>query len=182
MPSPTCAFLQPAVVSWTTATAGRFSGRRLPVVFPEQGTKAARRTPPAWLKASKAQSRRSARPCGRAEQRTAARTCWPGRALGWTWRPRRIGARRLASRLVKPCPLDGRRRHLGEMDEGGLVVRGEAPILLVEELDGAELAAVQGGQRCGEPSPKRTIAAREGERGRQRVARRPSSPSPRFSG
>src|SRR5215204_6205242 len=64
---------------------------------------------------------------------------------------------RLAALLVKPCSLDGRRGHLREMDEGGLVVRGEASVL-VEELYGTELAAVEGGQRCGEPSLKGPIA------------------------
>jgi hypothetical protein len=49
------------------------------------------------------------------------------------------------------------------MNEGGLVVRGKSSLLLVEELDGPELAAFQCGQRCGEPSPKRTIATRAGK-------------------
>ena len=38
------------------------------------------------------------------------------------------------------------------MDEDSFVVCGEVSVLLVEELYGAELAAVEGRQRRGEPS------------------------------
>ena len=48
-------------------------------------------------------------------------------------------------RQVEPRALDGRRCHLGEVDEGGFVVGREAPVWLVEELDGSELTAVEGG-------------------------------------
>jgi hypothetical protein len=51
--------------------------------------------------------------------------------------------------LVEARSLDCGRRHLGEMNEDGLVAFGEGSVLLVEELDGTELAAVEGGQRCG---------------------------------
>ena len=64
-------------------------------------------------------------------------------------RPRRSGR---ARSLVEPCSLDGRRRHLCEMDERGLVLGAEASIHLVEELEGAERCAVEGGQGHGQPS------------------------------
>jgi hypothetical protein len=48
--------------------------------------------------------------------------------------------------LVEARPLNGGRCHLGEMHRGGFVVFGEGSVVLVEELDGAELAAVQGGK------------------------------------
>jgi hypothetical protein len=38
------------------------------------------------------------------------------------------------------------------MDCGGFVVFGERSVLLVEELNGAELAAAQSGERCRQPT------------------------------
>jgi hypothetical protein len=44
------------------------------------------------------------------------------------------------------------------VDERGLVLPGEGPVAFVEELDGVELAAVEGGERRGDPAPRRWIA------------------------
>src|SRR3954470_7683488 len=54
------------------------------------------------------------------------------------------------------------------MDEGGLVVHGEAPVVLVKELDRAERGAVEGGQLGAEPSTRRWIGARAAKRGQAR--------------
>jgi len=49
------------------------------------------------------------------------------------------------------------------MHECGLVVPGEAAVLLVEELDSSELGAVKGGQRHGEPALKGLICGLDAE-------------------
>ena len=81
----------------------------------------------------------------------------------------------LAPLLIEPRPLHRRRCHLREMDEGGLVFGREGPVLLVEELDGAQLGAVEGGQGRRQPALKRALAADVAKRrdGRELLAAGP---------
>src|SRR5689334_6430865 len=59
--------------------------------------------------------------------------------------------------VVEARPLDRRGRHLREMHEGGLVVHREGRGALVEQLDRAELAPVEGRQRSPEPPLERAL-------------------------
>ena len=90
--------------------------------------------------------------------------------------PRSIAPGR--SLAVEPGPLDRRGRHLGEVHEGGLVVHREGRGARVEQLDRAELAAVERGQRCPEPSPQRvrSVGRTEQRRAGELVAAEPRDP------
>ena len=98
----------------------------------------------------------------RQERRCAppVRPCGRCRTLG-------LALATLAPLLIEPRPLDRRRRHLGEMDEGGLVVAREAPALLVEELDGARARC-----RRGRSATRRAIPEAGARRGRRGTAGR----------
>ena len=153
----------------------------IPGDHPQRGTRARthrRSLRGARLRSSRGDVRRAVRNRRRVEIERAQHTQSQGRLLPGCGRPT---VHSLSAFVVQPSSLDGGRGHLGQVDEDGLVVAGEGSVLLVEQLDGAELAAVEGRQRCGKPSldgsagPRRSrIAAVPG------VVRRPASPTPRY--
>src|SRR4051795_10426450 len=103
----------------------------------------------AWLMQLEIGPRESTRTPSRSNSTTSSRSGTRARVRG----ARRAsanttpGSAHSARRLIVPQSLDRRRRHLGEMHEGPLVLHGEVSALLVEELDRPELTAVEGSQQ-----------------------------------